>query len=232
MARRPSTSPQGASLPELILQSIPPLHPAGRPFVVAGLALAGVGLRSRWARDLGLGLALASAAFFRHPDRVPPEAADAVVAAADGQICLVDEAVPPPELEWTDTALPRVATFLSLFDVHVQRAPLAGTVVRQSWRPGRFQAANQEAAGDSNERNSVVFRGSSGSEVAAVQIAGLVARRIVCQVAVGDEVAIGQTWGLIRFGSRVDLYLPPGATPLVAVGQRSVGGETILARLP
>lgn len=194
--------------------------------------MAGVGYRHRWARRTGLLAAGACAGFFRHPPRVPPSRAGAIVAPADGVICVIDTAAPPAELSMGDAPLPRVSIFLSVFDAHVQRAPVSGEVVAVQHRPGRFGSADLPAASDDNERNSVRIRTANGAEVVAVQVAGLVARRIVCDAHVGDKLAIGDTYGLIRFGSRLDTYLPPGTAPVVIVGQRTIAGETILADLP
>ena len=210
--------------------TIPPMHPAGLPFVGASLAVAVVGRRNRWLRRAGLLAAGANAAFFRHPPG-PTRRPGAVVAPADGLICLVEEAVPPAELNLPDRPLPRVSIFLSIFDAHVQRIPISGEVVAVAHRAGLFKSAELAAASDDNERNSVLIRTPEGVEVVAVQIAGLIARRIVCDVSPGDKVAIGDTYGLIRFGSRLDTYLPEGAEVLVLPGQRAVGGETILADL-
>jgi len=211
--------------------TIPPMHPAGLPFVGAGLALAVTGRKSPWLRRVGLATAAANAAFFRHPPRVAPTRPGAVVAAADGLICLVEEAVPPAELNLPDRPLPRVSIFLSIFDAHVQRIPISGEVVAVVHRPGLFRSAELAAASEDNERTSVLIRTPEGAEVVAVQIAGLIARRIVCDVAPGDKVTIGDTYGLIRYGSRLDTYLPEGTEVLVLPGQRAVGGETILAEL-
>ncbi|HEV7578882.1 MAG TPA: phosphatidylserine decarboxylase, partial [Mycobacterium sp.] len=173
----------------------------------------------------------ACAAFFRHPPRVPPTRPGAVVAPADGVVCLVDSAAPPAELSMGDAPLPRVSIFLSILDAHVQRAPVSGEVVAVQHRPGRFGSADLASASDENERTSVRIRTAGGVDVVAVQIAGLVARRIVCNAHVGDKLSIGDTYGLIRFGSRLDTYLPPGTEPVVKVGQRAVAGETVLADL-
>jgi len=208
------------------------MHAAGLPFVGASLAVAAVGRRNRWLRRAGLLSAGANAAFFRHPPRVPPTRPGVVVAPADGLICLVEDAVPPAELNLPDQPLPRVSIFLSIFDAHIQRIPISGEVVAVVHRPGLFRSAELAAASDDNERNSVVIRTPEGAEVVAVQIAGLVARRIVCDIASGDKVAIGDTYGLIRYGSRLDTYLPEGSELRVLPGQRAVGGETILAELP
>ena len=153
-----------------------------------------------------------------------------VVAPADGQVCLIENAAPPPELGLGDEPRPRVSIFLSVLDAHVQRAPVGGEVVAAIHRPGLFGTADLPAASVDNERNSIVIRTPEGVDVIAVQIAGLVARRIICDVKVGDKVAIGDTYGLIRFGSRLDTYLPVGARLLVSVGQRAVAGETVRGR--
>lgn len=216
----------------LVRTTIPPMHPAGLPFVGASLAVATVGWRSKWLRRAGLASAAANAAFFRHPLRVPPTRPGLIVAPADGLICLIEEATPPAELGLPATPLPRISIFLSIFDAHVQRAPIGGEVVSVVHRPGLFHSAELEAASEDNERNSIVIRTPDGVEVIAVQIAGLVARRIVCNVKAGDKLSIGDTYGLIRYGSRLDTYLPAGSSILVSTGQRALGGETVLAELP
>ncbi|MCZ8382203.1 phosphatidylserine decarboxylase [Mycobacterium sp. CPCC 205372] len=235
MARRPRTE-ELQSGPErlmaLVRTTVPPVHPAGLPFIGAGLALAAAGRRNRWLRGAGLLAAGANAAFFRHPPRVPPTRPGAIVAPADGLICLVEDVEPPAELGLPARPLPRVSIFLSIFDAHVQRVPISGEVTSVVHRPGLFVSAELEAASEDNERNSLVIRTESGAQVIAVQIAGLVARRIVCDAKVGDKVSIGDTYGLIRYGSRLDTYLPEGSEVLVLPGQRAVGGETILAELP
>lgn len=216
----------------LLRQTVPPVHPAGLPFISAGLGVALVGHRSRWLRRAGLLAAGACAGFFRHPPRVPPNRPDVVVAPADGQICLIESAAPPAELGMGDAELTRVSIFLSVFDAHVQRAPVGGEVIDVRHRPGLFGSADLPIASERNERNSVRIRTADGAEIVAVQIAGLVARRIVCNVHAGDKLSIGDTYGLIRFGSRLDTYLPAGAEVLVGLGQRAVAGETVLAKLP
>jgi phosphatidylserine decarboxylase len=208
------------------------MHPEGLPFVGLSLAVAAAGRRNKWLRRAGLASAAANAAFFRHPPRVPPTRPGLVVAPADGLICLIEEAVPPAELDLPATPLPRISIFLSVLDAHVQRAPVGGEVVAVEHRPGLFGSADLAAASDDNERNSVVIRTPDGAEVVAVQIAGLLARRIVCTAKVGDKLTIGDTYGLIRFGSRLDTYLPAGANILVSAGQRALAGETVLAELP
>jgi phosphatidylserine decarboxylase len=208
------------------------MHPEGLPFVGVSLAIAAAGHRNKWLRRAGLASAVAHAAFFRHPPRVPPTRPGLVVAPADGLICVIEEALPPAELGLPATPLPRISIFLSVLDAHVQRAPISGEVVAVEHRPGLFGSADLASASADNERNSVVIRTPDGVEVLAVQIAGLLARRIVCNVKVGDKVTIGDTYGLIRFGSRLDTYLPAGSNVLVTTGQRSLAGETVLAELP
>ncbi|MEZ0384124.1 phosphatidylserine decarboxylase [Mycobacterium sp. pW045] len=235
MARRPRAADDPGGLRhliDLVRSTVPPMHPAGLPFVAGGLGVAALGRKQRWVRGAGLLAAGASAGFFRHPRRVPPTRPGVVVAPADGMVCLVDSATPPPELDLPDTPLPRVSIFMSVFDAHVQRAPVGGEVLDVLHRAGRFGSADRTEASEDNERNSVRIRTAEGAEVIAVQVAGLVARRILCEIRPGDHVAIGDTYGLIRFGSRLDVYLPVGTQPLVGVGQRMVAGETVLAQLP
>ena len=237
MARRPRSTDENLAfgpqrLVSLLRSTVPPVHPAGLPFISAGLGLALAGRRYRWLRRAGLLTAGACAGFFRHPRRVPPTRPGVVVAPADGLICLIDSAAPPPELELGDAELPRVSIFLSLLDAHVQRAPVSGEVIAVQHRPGRFGSADLAAASDDNERISMRIRTDGGVEIVAVQIAGLLARRIVCDVHAGDKLSIGATYGLIRFGSRLDTFLPAGTEVLVSVGQRAVAGETVLAELP
>lgn len=235
MARRPAqpgdrTGP--AHLLDLISETVPPIHPKGLPFVLGPAAIAVVGRRRRWVSRPALALAGASAFFFRHPKRVAPASAGALVAPADGTVALVDTAVPPAELEMGTEPLPRISTFLSVFDVHVQRIPISGTVESVVHTPGEFLSADLPEASDRNERTSLRLRTDDGAVIGVVQIAGLIARRIVCDVAAGDRVHIGQTYGLIRFGSRVDVYLPAGTQSRLAVGQHTIGAETVLAELP
>jgi len=219
---------------ELVRSAVPPVHPAGRPFIAAGLGLALAAYRQPWLRRAGLLAAGACAGFFRHPPRVPPTRPGVVVAPADGEVCTIDAAAPPTELGMGDAPLPRVSIFLSLLDAHVQRAPVSGEVIAVAHRPGRFGSADLASASTENERTSVRIRtdcGTGGPEVVVVQIAGLLARRIVCDAHPGDKLAIGDTYGLIRFGSRLDTYLPAGTEPVVQLGQRTIAGETVLATL-
>ena len=234
---RPARSPDDDSSEaqrfiELVRSTVPPVHPAGLPFIAGGLGLAAAGRNRRWLRNAGLTAAGACALFFRHPHRVPPSRPGAVVAPADGLVTLLDTAVPPAELGIGDTPMTRISIFLSLFDAHVQRAPVAGEVIGVQHRPGQFQSADKDTASEDNERNSLWIRTPDGVDIVAVQIAGLLARRIVCSAHTGDKLALGETYGLIRFGSRLDTYLPTNARVLVESGQRAIGGETILAELP
>ena len=207
-----------------------PPHPAGYPFILGGIIVAFVGLflwhPLTW---LGLIFTLFCLYFFRDPERVVPPRADVFLAPADGLVVSIGPAVPPAELGLGPVLRPRVAIFLSVLDVHVNRVPCAGTVTAIAYRAGTFVNAAMDKASEDNERNALALRLPGGQDIAVVQIAGLIARRIVCEVAVGQPVTAGQRFGIIRFGSRTDLYLPPGAAPLVAVGQRMIGGETVIA---
>jgi phosphatidylserine decarboxylase len=218
---------------ELARGMVPPMHPAGRPFV-AGAAIATLLVRLRFKRlGVVLGLVTAWVAwFFREPKRVTPTRPNIAVAPADGTVSHVVDAVPPAELGLGSEPMTRVSVFLSVFDVHVQRVPADGEIVQVSYHPGKFLSADLDKASEENERNTVWLRTVDGHDLVVVQIAGLVARRIVCEVAEGEKVAAGQTYGLIRFGSRVDLYVPRGSRVLVEAGQRTIGGETVLAELP
>lgn len=169
--------------------------------------------------------------FFRDPDRVSPLREGLVLAAADGRIVSTAKVRPPMELGLGDAERTRISTFLSVFDVHVNRAPVAGRLTRALHVPGAFLNAALDKASEQNERRAIIIETQSGDEIAVVQIAGLVARRIVTFAAEGDILGVGQRYGLIRFGSRVDIYLPPGKAALVSVGQRAVAGETVLADL-
>ncbi|WP_026919119.1 phosphatidylserine decarboxylase [Gordonia shandongensis] len=238
MARRPARPDDRAGLGhviDLIRETVPPLHPAGVPFVAAPAAAALLGRRHPWIARPAWALAGASALFFRHPSRVPPTDDGVVVAPADGTIALVDEAVPLPELGLGDEPMQRIATFLSVFDVHVQRVPITGRVESVTHTPGAFLSADLPAASSENERTAMTLAtgaDGAGPRIGVVQIAGLLARRIVTDPVVGDRLSLGDTYGLIRFGSRVDLYLPAGSDVRVTLGQRAVGAETVLARLP
>jgi phosphatidylserine decarboxylase len=209
-----------------------PPHPAGRPFILGGLIAVMLGLAiGTWLAWLGLLFTLFCLFFFRDPERVPPGRPGALVAPADGRVVSVTPAVPPSELGLGVMPRWRVSTFLSILNVHVNRAPADGIITRIAYRHGGFLTASLDRASDANERNAVALRLSDGREIAVVQIAGLIARRIVCDLREGDAVSAGQRFGIIRFGSRADLYLPEGVRPLVAVGQTMIGGETVIAEL-
>jgi phosphatidylserine decarboxylase len=234
MARRPDDNVQSGPqrLAALVRSTVPPVHSAGIPFIAAGMAVAALGRNHRWVRRAGLAAAGANAGFFRHPNRTPPTRPGLVVAPADGLVCLIEEAAAPPELGRGSEVVPRISIFLSLLDAHVQRAPVGGEVLAVEHRPGSFHSADLAEASADNERNSVVIRTPEGHEVVVVQIAGLIARRIICDVHPGESVKLGDTYGLIRFGSRLDTYLPAGSEVLIELGQHSLAGETVLARLP
>jgi phosphatidylserine decarboxylase len=230
-----TSSPQRpvAHIVELARGIVPPMNPAGRPFILIAAAL--TLLLRRVSRPLGVVGALLTgwtAWFFREPKRVTPSRSGIAVAPADGTVSHIVEAVPPPELELGDTPMLRVSVFLSVFDVHVQRVPASGEVLRKIYRPGKFLSADLDKASDDNERNTLLLRTLDGHQLVVVQIAGLVARRIVCHIDEGEKITAGSTYGLIRFGSRVDLYVPLGSRVLVEAGQRTIGGETVLAELP
>ncbi|WP_132992348.1 phosphatidylserine decarboxylase [Gordonia zhaorongruii] len=237
MARRPARpdARTGAGhLIDLFQETVPPIHRGGIGFIAGPAAVAVLGRGHPWIARPALAAAGASALFFRNPSRVPPTEPGLVVAPADGTVALVDEAVPHPELGLGDQPVPRVSTFLSIFDVHVQRVPIAGRVLSVEHKPGEFLSADLPEASTANERTSMTLAtgpDGTGPQVGVVQIAGLIARRIVNETAVGDDLGLGDTYGLIRFGSRVDVFLPPGTVPRVAVGQRAVGAETVFASL-
>ncbi len=207
-------------------------HRAGHPFIAGGAAVmvAGlfVGYGVFWA---GLIFTAFCMYFFRDPERVAPSRAGLVVSAADGRVVSVQRAVPPAELELGPEPRWRVATFLSVLNVHVNRTPATGTVKQISYRPGAYLNASLDKASEANERNALSISLADGRTMAVVQIAGLIARRILCDVRAGDAVRAGDRFGIIRFGSRTDIYLPPGVRPLVQVGQTMVGGETVIASL-
>jgi phosphatidylserine decarboxylase len=212
---------------------IVPINREGWPFVllfaVVSVLLGGL----VWAPLGWLGALLTAWCiyFFRDPDRHTPTREGLVISPADGVVQSIVEATPPPELDMGPEALTRVAVFMNVFDVHVNRIPVEGVVKRLAYRPGAFLNASFDKASEDNERQSVLLETDNGKEVAFVQIAGLVARRIICDLEDNQRVVTGQRMGMIRFGSRVDVYLPKGVNPMVVVGQRAVAGETVLADL-
>ena len=209
-----------------------PPHPAGRPFIAIGLAVAGAGLLlTPWLIWVGGVFALFCLYFFRDPERVAPDRPGLVLAPADGHVVFVSMAAPPTELGLGEVPRWRVAIFLSVLDVHVNRVPVDGTITKIAYRHGKFLNASLDKASVDNERNALAIRLPDGREMAVVQIAGLIARRILCDVRQGDAVRAGDRFGIIRFGSRTDIYLPEGVEPLVSVGQTMIGGETVVALL-
>ena len=209
-----------------------PINRAGWPFIGAALAVA-VLLGLLWGPLFWLGLlaVLFCTYFFRDPSRVTPSRAGLVIAPADGMVQMIEKAPPPPELEMGDTPLTRVSIFLNVFNVHVNRVPVDGKISVVSYRPGKFLNASLDKASVDNERMSLKVTTFDGVDLAFVQIAGLVARRIICNVSEGQPVQAGQVFGLIRFGSRMDVYLPEGVSPLVALYQTTIAGETVIADL-
>ncbi len=217
------------TIADSIRRQITPIHPEGYIFIAA-FAVATVILFWIW-NPLGwIGLILTAwcAYFFRDPIRVTPVDGSLVISPADGVVSSVGAYVPPPELGLGDIAMTRVSVFMSVFDCHVNRTPVDGRVVRVAYKPGLFINADLDKASEDNERNGFVIESPRGT-FGVVQIAGLIARRIVAFAKEGDALAAGERIGLIRFGSRVDVYMPAGCIPLVAVGSKAVAGETILA---
>lgn len=218
-----------------------PIHTAGWPFIV-GFAIVSIILAmiAELLGFIGLVLTLWCIYFFRNPVRVTPQRPGLIVSPADGTVVSVGPAPLPAELEsdnpedplFAEKSLTRVSIFLNVFDVHVNRNPIAGKVTQVAYHPGKFLNASLDKASVDNERNSVVVKiDDHDASIAFVQIAGLVARRILCDAKKGDHLKTGQHYGIIRFGSRLDIYLPPKAVPMVAVGQRMIGAETVIADL-
>ena len=212
-----------------IRRQLTPIHPEGYVFIVA-FAVGSLVLHWIWEPLgwIGLVLTLWCAYFFRDPVRVTPMDEALVVSPADGIVCSVGAFVPPPELGLGAEPMARVSIFMSVFDCHVNRTPVNGRVTRVAYKPGLFVNADLDKASEDNERNGLVIETPRG-QYGVVQIAGLIARRIVCFVKEGDTLATGDRVGLIRFGSRVDIYMPDNAKPIVGFGTRCVAGETVLA---
>ncbi|AXB77155.1 phosphatidylserine decarboxylase [Novosphingobium sp. P6W] len=220
----------------------PSIHPEGRKFgAIAGvIALIGWILLGPWVGWPLAVLTLCVLAFFRDPVRVTPQDERAIIAPADGLVTLIGKVAPPRELTVDDGTgsapmasepVTRISIFMSVFDVHINRTPIAGTVKRVIYIPGKFVNADLDKASEENERQHILVERSDGLRICFTQIAGLVARRIVPFVKPGDIIACGQRIGLIRFGSRVDVYLPAGTEPKVLMGQKIIAGETVLAQL-
>lgn len=216
---------------ETIRASIPPLHRDGYKFVAIS-AVAALLLGMLWGPlgVLGLAATLFCAYFFRDPVRVVPTDEGLLVSPADGIVSAIEQVTPPAELGLDGETRTRISIFLSVFDVHINRTPVSGVVERSVYKHGQFLNAAGDKASEDNERCSLVIATDAGDRVGVVQIAGLVARRIVTTAREGDRLEAGERFGLIRFGSRVDVYLPPGVPALVGVGQTAVGGETVLAK--
>ena len=217
------------SIANSIRAQIPPIHPEGYPFI-GGFALASLILFWMWTPLgwIGTVITVWCALFFRDPIRVTPVREGIVVSPADGRVSMIVQAIPPAELGLGDRPLTRISVFMSVFNCHVNRAPVTGRVERIVYRPGAFINAELDKASEDNERNSLVIASADG-RIGVIQIAGLVARRIVCFVREGQSIGAGERFGLIRFGSRLDVYLPDGAKALVSQGQTAVAGETVLA---
>ncbi len=212
-----------------------PIHREGYPFIAlfAGVNLLAF-LIAAWLGILLLPLTIWCIAFFRDPERNTPTAPDLIISPADGKLLPIVEAVPPPELGLGETPRVRLSIFMNVFNVHVNRNPVAGTVTGLAYRPGKFFNASFDKASVYNERMAIRVRPDGGApenDLVVVQIAGLVARRIVCELAQGQQVHRGLRFGMIRFGSRLDVYLPPGARVVAVAGMKTVAGETILAEM-
>jgi phosphatidylserine decarboxylase len=215
----------------------PAVHPEGRKYAVGVGAVTVLAFLLHW-NFLGwvlVGLTIWVATFFRDPVRTTPRGDKLVVSPADGLITMIAKVPPPPELRGADALAEgdytRVSIFMSVFDVHINRAPISGRVKRIAYVPGKFVNADLDKASEDNERQHILIEGTDGLRIGFTQIAGLVARRILAFVREGDTVDAGQRIGLIRFGSRVDVYLPAGTSPKVLLGQRAIAGETVIAEV-
>ena len=209
-----------------------PIHRDGWPFV-AGFAAVTVILAVLWSPLGWIGAILTGwcTYFFRDPPRITPIRGGLVVSPADGIVQMIEAAAPPAELGLASRPLTRISVFMNIFNVHVNRTPVDGTVVNLAYRPGKFFNASLDKASEFNERQAVALRLADGRDLVVVQIAGLVARRIRCDLRQNQAVRTGERFGLIRFGSRVDVYLPDGVAPLVIPGQTTIAGETVIADL-
>lgn len=207
-----------------------PMHREGVKFVAIFAAITlGLFLLNEYLGWIGVGLTIWCYYFFRDPERVTPARERLVISPADGVVQMIGDFAPPEELGLGTAPMTRIAIFMNVFNCHVNRAPVSGRIEKIAYRPGKFFNASLDKASADNERNGLAIRLEDGRAIAVVQIAGLVARRIVCEVKEGQALLAGQRFGMIRFGSRLDVYLPQGTAPLVAVGQTAVAGETVLA---
>ena len=236
--RMPALDKRDSPLPTTTVKwRFPAVHPEGRKYAVGVGAAGALAFAFHWQflAWVLVGLTIWVASFFRDPVRTTPRGGNLVIAPADGLITMIAKVPPPAELRGSDGLgdpdYTRVSIFMSVFDVHINRAPIAGRVTRIAYVPGKFVNADLDKASEDNERQHFVVEGSDGLRIGFTQIAGLVARRILSFVKEGDMVEAGQRVGLIRFGSRVDVYLPAGTSPRVILGQRSIAGETVLAEI-
>ena len=209
-----------------------PMHPEGRKFVAIFAAIT-VALWLVWEPLfwLGAGMTVWCYYFFRDPVRSVAQKPGLILSPADGVISLITKTVPPTEMLLGDKPLTRVSVFMNVFNCHVNRAPMAGEVIAITYHHGKFVNASLDKASEHNERNSITIEASDKARIGVTQIAGLVARRIVCFTKVGNSLSVGERFGLIRFGSRLDVFLPEGIEPAVGLGQTAVAGETVLAHL-
>lgn len=221
-----------SSIMDSVRSVLVPIHPEGWRFVGI-FVLVTIIVGAFWTPFLFIGGVLSAwcTYFFRNPDRITPIREGLVISPADGVVQMIEPAAPPAELEMGDAPLTRVSIFMNVFNVHVNRAPADGRIEKLAYRQGKFLNASLDKASEHNERQSVRMKLADGRDIAFVQIAGLVARRILIWVEEGQKLGAGERFGLIRFGSRVDVYLPDGVSPLVCVGQIAVAGETVIADL-
>jgi len=227
------TSSKGPAMAVSLLSTVvKPIHREGYRFIaIFAAATVVLFLISDLLGWIGVGLTVWCYYFFRDPPRVTPLRDGLIVSPADGLVSMIGPASPPPELGMGPVAMTRISIFMNVFNCHVNRAPIGGKIAAVAYRPGKFLNASLDKASVDNERNALAIEMEDGRMLAVVQIAGLVARRIVCDVAEGRSIATGERFGMIRFGSRLDVYLPAGASPLVSLGQTMVAGETVLADL-
>ena len=221
------------SIIQSITTSFAPIHREGWRFIAifAAVTLLFFWLGFQPIGWLGVLLTAWCAYFFRDPERVTPLNEGLVISPADGRVSAIENVIPPPELDLPRETMTRISIFMNVFDVHVNRSPVSARITKLTYVPGLFVNAELDKASEDNERQALTLQTASGVQLGVVQIAGLIARRIVKFTSEGESLAVGQRFGLIRFGSRVDVYLPKGVAPLACLGQRAVAGETVLADL-